>query len=142
AARGLGQSRGAAAGRARPGGRADCGKAAMRFVILEHDHPFLHWDLMLEAGGGLQTWRLAGTPEPGKSIAATALGDHRLMYLDYEGPVSGDRGTVKRWDAGTFDVEMATDDARVVVLHGGRVRGRIRLEKMDEEWRFVWLGET
>ena len=25
-----------------------------RYVILEHDHPVLHWDLMLEAGGVLQ----------------------------------------------------------------------------------------
>ena len=24
-----------------------------RFVILEHDHPEVHWDLMLEAGASL-----------------------------------------------------------------------------------------
>ena len=43
-----------------------------RFVILEHDHPKLHLDLMLEAGDVLQTWRLAGAPSPGRSIDATA----------------------------------------------------------------------
>ena len=62
-----------------------------RFVILEHDHPVLHWDLMLEAGDVLQTWRLANPPTPGCAIDATALPDHRLTYLDYEGPVSGNR---------------------------------------------------
>src|SRR5205807_395991 len=41
-----------------------------RFVILEHDHPELHWDLMLEAGPVLRTWRLAAPPQPGRAVAA------------------------------------------------------------------------
>ena len=73
-----------------------------RFVILEHDHPRLHWDLMLEAGDVLRTWRLAEIPRPGVTIRAESLGDHRKLYLDYEGPVVGNRGQVKRWDAGTY----------------------------------------
>ena len=36
---------------------------------------------------------------------AEVLPDHRLAYLDYEGPISGDRGSVTRWDRGTYDVE-------------------------------------
>src|SRR4051794_31329065 len=96
-----------------------------RFVILEHDHPGLHWDLMLETGPVLRTWRLAQPPlTPGQRIAATALGDHRPMYLDYEGPVSGDRGTVKRWDAGTY-----TEDGGIFTLDGAKIRGRVRLSQ-------------
>ena len=111
----------------------------MRFVILEHDHPVLHWDLMLEAGGVLQTWRLAEMPALGKEIEAMALGDHRILYLDYEGPVSGDRGTVKRWDAGTFEV-TASEDGRELLLDGGRVRGCVRLEQIEgDTWRFVLM---
>ncbi|MCS7047501.1 MAG: hypothetical protein NZO58_14185, partial [Gemmataceae bacterium] len=72
-----------------------------RYVILEHDHPALHWDFMLERGDVLRTWRLPAPPSIGK-IAAQALADHRRAYLDYEGPVSGNRGTVRRWDAGTY----------------------------------------
>lgn len=80
-----------------------------RFVILEHDHPSLHWDLMLEADGALQTWRLNEPPRrAGQVIAATPLPSHRLAYLDYEGPVSGNRGTVRRWDHGTFEMLNAT----------------------------------
>src|SRR2546429_613448 len=41
-----------------------------RFVILEHDHPELHWDLMLEAGPVLRTWPLAAPPQPGGASAA------------------------------------------------------------------------
>ena len=68
-----------------------------RFVILEHDYPQQHWDLMLEAGPVLRTWRLAEPPDVGRPVAATASFDHRPVYLDYEGPVSGNRGTVQRF---------------------------------------------
>lgn len=111
-----------------------------RFVILEHDHPVLHWDLMLEADGVLQTWRLAQAPEVGRTIEATALGDHRLAYLDYEGPVSGNRGTVRRWDAGDFDETSASvASVRQFHLRGARVVGHVRLEQIDGmNWRLLW----
>ena len=72
-----------------------------RFVILEHDHPVLHWDFMLEAGDVLRTWRLSAPPIRGAIVAAERIGDHRRLYLDYEGPVSDGRGNVVRWDAGS-----------------------------------------
>lgn len=111
-----------------------------RFVILEHDHPLLHWDLMLEADGVLQTWRLAQAPELRREIDAVALGDHRLAYLDYEGPVSGNRGAVQRWDAGEFSEEpKSTPTKRVLRICGTRGQGRVRLEQVDaENWRFFW----
>lgn len=62
-----------------------------RYVILEHDHPTLHWDLMLETGATLRTWRLSTLPASEHSVDATALPDHRSFYLDYEGPLSGNR---------------------------------------------------
>ena len=113
-----------------------------RFVILEHDHPVLHWDLMLEAGGVLQTWRLVRPPEIGVTIDATALGDHRRAYLDYEGPVSGGRGQVQRWDTGEFsDAENSTPTARRLILSGGRVQGSVLLERTDDaNWCFRWMG--
>lgn len=76
---------------------------ALRFVILEHNHPFLHWDLLLEEGFSARTWRLLRRPCPGEPIAAEPLPDHRLTYLNYEGLVSGDRGHVKRVIAGTYE---------------------------------------
>jgi hypothetical protein len=97
-----------------------------RFVILEHDHPHLHWDLMLELDGVLRTWRLPSPPSSAPR-AATALGDHRLAYLDYQGPVSGNRGTVKRWDAGTYTIERRDDAGWVVALRGGRWSGTLTL---------------
>src|SRR5260221_12104572 len=96
-----------------------------RFVILRHESPAefkpgMHWDLMLEAGNALQTWALALEPAPGIAIAADELPDHRLEYLDYEGPISGNRGTVSRWDAGRF--EMLNESPRRLTV---RLMGRL-----------------
>jgi len=107
-----------------------------RFVILEHDHPTLHWDIMLELGGVLKTWRLPAPP-PEDSRQAISIGDHRLAYLDYEGPVSGQRGTVKRWDAGTYETLAQTASAWMVRLRGARWHGVVTLEQQAEfAWKF------
>ena len=105
-----------------------------RFVILEHDHPELHWDLMLETGTVLRTWRLAQPPTAGGAVAAMALADHRLHYLDYEGPVSGGRGTVRRWDCGEYE----EGDGGTFNLRGARVHGKARLTRGDGD---VWTFE-
>ena len=98
-----------------------------RFVILEHDDPFPHLDFMLEHEGKLRTWRLLSEPTPGAVLQAEPLGDHRIEYLEFEGPLSGDRGRVRRVDAGTFEW-IAKEVARVVVnLNGERFVGRIEL---------------
>ena len=75
------------------------------FAILEHDFPTLHWDCLLEDGDVLLTWRLSSPPESAAVLDALKTFDHRRLYLDYEGPVSGDRGRVTRWDGGTFEWE-------------------------------------
>lgn len=113
-----------------------------RYVILEHDHPSLHWDLMLEAADVLRTWRLAAPPQPGKVVAATAIGDHRLMYLDYEGPVGGNRGRVLRWDHGTFAWRKTENDSLVLELNGVRLQGLAVLKRARaDEWTFA-LGDS
>jgi hypothetical protein len=110
-----------------------------RYAILEHDHPVRHWDLMLEVGEVLRTWRLQAPPEAGCAIPAEPLGDHRRMYLDYEGPVSGNRGTVRRWDAGDYEliVPAQASDALELVLSGSRFSGRATLRTGEQPaWFF------
>ena len=106
-----------------------------RFVILEHDFPELHWDFMLEVGGSLQTWRLAEPPhQDDNAIASVCLADHRLEYLEYEGPVSGNRGTVRRWDRGDYEVLVsgAGEELRIL-LHGQRLNG---IAVLQTHWTF------
>jgi hypothetical protein len=113
-----------------------------RFVILEHDHPVRHWDLMLESESVLRTWRLAVPLGPGAAIAAEAVFDHRLLYLDYEGPISGDRGRVVRWERGTFKGPIQVEPLLVVRLEGERLRGVLRLEQVEgDAWRALFHAD-
>ena len=106
---------------------------AMRFVVLRHEtREETHWDLMLDRGlgaPGLATWRLVAPPhaDAAESIAAVRIGDHRRAYLDYEGSLSGDRGTVARYDAGIYRVIHATDQAWELDFDGRRLKGRYGL---------------
>lgn len=119
-----------------------------RYVILRHDHPELHWDLMLEDEGLLKTWRLNQLPlidpvsdETSIDLIAEALPDHRIQYLDYEGPVSGNRGEVKRWDRGTFSFLQHSNDLIVALMTGEELAGQITLKKTDQDnqWSFNYI---
>ena len=121
-----------------------------RFVILKHETPLgslrgTHWDLMLEADGVLRTWTLAAEPVGGKTMVAERLADHRVAYLDYEGPIAGDRGTVTRCDAGTMEWGEVTDECVVATLQGAIVRGEVRLwreSSADNRWLVSFTAET
>ena len=105
-----------------------------RFVILAHDWPTPHWDLLLEAGLVLKAWRLLAEPAVGATVPAQPNYDHRLLYLDYEGPLSGDRGRVTRWDAGTYEGEL--HDEWTVTLIGTRVSGIASMRRAATRWEF------
>lgn len=79
---------------------------------------------MLEAGNVLRAWRLLEEPAMGRMVAAEANFDHRQSYLDYEGPVPGNRGRVTRWDAGVFDWLYDDGVCVEVRLRGTRLTGR------------------
>lgn len=107
----------------------------LRFAILTHDWPAFHWDFLLEPpidgefdeSPPLWTWRLLGEPDSAAEIACERLPDHRRRYLDYEGPVSGDRGTVKHWDSGTYEV-ISHEPNFIIRVHGQRIARRIVID--------------
>jgi hypothetical protein len=105
-----------------------------RFAILAHDHPAPHWDLFLEAGALLRAWRLPAPLAAGAPVPAEPAVDHRLAYLDYEGPVPGGRGSVTRVDAGEFGWEADAPDQLTVRLNGQRFIGRLVLNRAAERW--------
>ena len=87
-----------------------------RFALLAHDFPTPgfpnpHFDLLIEDPRLIpsqgeeerrcRTWRLYADPRAGGAVKAEPIAPHRAFYLDYEGPVSGDRGSVTRLDGGT-----------------------------------------
>ncbi len=87
---------------------------------------------MLDQGESLATWSLSVPPTVGSVLAARLLADHRREYLDYEGPVSGDRGTVARWDEGQFEWVERSGRQVVVDLRGRKLVGRVHIEATGE----------
>jgi len=115
-----------------------------RFAILRHEGPDgLHWDLLLEAGQALRTWALPALPAEGVEITCQALPDHRLVYLDYEGEISGRRGSVVRWDHGTYRIDRQTAQELAIKLEGAKLAGRLLLRGLPgrtDQWGLRWLG--
>jgi hypothetical protein len=119
-----------------------------RFVVLRHELPATgarasHWDLMFEADGALRTWAIEQDLRSVRDQPAEALALHRLAYLDYEGPVSGDRGTVTRWDRGEFAIDEDKPGRFVARVAGERLQGRITLaqDPADHSWRVSFAAE-
>lgn len=118
--------------------------ASMRFVLLQHDMPVdsdrdSHLDLMLESGDALRTWSIAAFPSGESVELAEELPDHRLAYLDYEGPVSNNRGEVSQVDCGEHEVQSATDDLLVMRLLGEKYRGTAQLKRVrDKVWELTF----
>jgi len=115
-----------------------------RFVLLRHECPPngekpSHWDFMLEADGVLWTWKLQELPGPwaaalglevtsdSDDVVVTRLADHRLEYLDYQGPVSGNRGHVSRVDAGEFQWIQQSPSCLDAELTGNYLLGAVSL---------------
>ena len=83
---------------------------------------------MLEDGDVLKTFTLWEFPGVNEIVQAEPDFDHRLVYLDYEGPISRNRGEVRQADAGTFAWIVRGDDRMEVELAGKRLQGTLRLE--------------
>jgi hypothetical protein len=88
----------------------------LRYVVLHHTgYGTPHYDLMFEENEGseLLTWRSAVWPIEAQT-PLTRLSGHRRHYLDYEGPISGDRGIVTQVQAGLYDAYPQWDDPYVI----------------------------
>jgi len=92
-------------------------------VILEHQLPGgeFHFDWMIDQPEianehRLLCWRCGVRPDSPDSIGfiAQRLSNHRVEYLSYEGPISGDRGEVRRVASGEV-VEFSLQKTGVVV---------------------------
>jgi bifunctional non-homologous end joining protein LigD len=127
------KTREAAAGETSP-------QSAGRFVVQEHHARRLHWDLRLEHDGVLASWAVPrGIPaHPDENRLAVRTEDHPLEYLEFEGEIPKGEygaGTMKVWDAGTYEAEKFRDDEVIAVFHGERVRGRYALFRTrGDDW--------
>lgn len=108
-----------------------------RYVILQHDHPYLHWDFLLEEQSSARTWRLLRKPCLGEPIGAEPLPGHRLIYMDYEGPVTGNRGRVARVFSGFYEQMFSDPMTLELKLSGNGPGTRIRICTLSDGRVFV-----
>lgn len=120
-----------------------------RFVVLHHLMPSgsrraSHWDIMVEGEGHLITWAIEGEPYSSFSQEAIMLPKHRLEYLDYQGPVSNGRGSVKRWDSGFARIVSQENDRWLILFFGEKFIVEGSFQRIDQSrWTIQWkLGEN
>lgn len=113
-----------------------------------------HWDLCLDLGEALATWQMLADPallvpcHAAITISLRRIPDHRRAYLDYEGPVSGNRGHVQRVDVGTWEPILIEPDHWVVRLSGSWLIGSFEWSSTGDpggRWemrRSTWLIEA
>jgi hypothetical protein len=116
-----------------------------RFVILKHSREgrALHWDLMLETGNMLHTWRLDVHPShiDDEHLAITRIQDHELRFLEYRGPVNEGTGQVEGADSGYFRI-LGSDatGAQTIEFNGKILKDRFRLEHVArDQWQLTRL---
>ena len=118
----------------------------LEFVILHHEgiDP-AHFDLMFETypGSPLTTWRADQWPFD-HAATLVQLKDHRHEYLEYEGPLSGGRGYVRRLMRGRCRIELRRPTDWFVYFPDPSSEvppAAFRLQQIDgDQWRSTPVG--
>jgi hypothetical protein len=116
---------------------------------------------MLESGDVLRTWSLGQLPHglrdvqsrtatmhaacaavaATNEVGAIKLGDHRLEYLDFEGPLSRERGSVTRVAEGTYRSERESPDCWRIAVEGEALSGTLLFSQPNADstqWTIEW----
>ncbi|MHC4060361.1 MAG: DNA polymerase ligase N-terminal domain-containing protein [Planctomycetota bacterium] len=120
-------------------------KNVRNFVVQRHTkggRP-VHWDLMLEMRGVLQTYRMALPPQEllRQKTVAVKIFDHPLKFLTYEGSLSKAKGSVQIADRGTYIPLDEAELVRQVQFNGEILKGKFVLRHIgDDKWEFYFLN--
>jgi bifunctional non-homologous end joining protein LigD len=111
-----------------------------RFVVHRHEARNLHYDLRIEAGGVLACWAVPKgfSYLPADKRLAVRTEDHPLEYEAFEGSIPKGQygaGTMKIWDAGTYEVRKAKGIAQA--LEKGELKLELRGRRLRGEWHLV-----
>lgn len=115
-------------------------------VVLLHKQPSCtdHFDWLidqpkLDADHRLLTFRSSSRPDQSDSFIAQQAPDHRAIYLNYEGPISNNRGEVTRinkgevlrWDQGNTRISA------LIQWPNQRIKYTALRENNSGEWTFI-----
>ena len=111
-----------------------------KYVIQRHerqDEP-AHWDLMLENGTVLETYRVCLPPEDwgDKPVEAVRIFDHPLKFLSYEGSVNKGKGRVEIADCGTYHPIKKDKTQQQISFAGKLLKGEYQLCLIESDrWK-------
>ncbi|MDY6970017.1 MAG: DNA polymerase ligase N-terminal domain-containing protein [Spirochaetota bacterium] len=107
----------------------------MKFVIHHHTNGTDHYDIMIEYSNILLTWQVPFDKIKlllnGIRIEAIRIQDHRKKYLNYEGPISCNRGRIEIFDYGNYKASVIDEDNIKAQLYGKVFKGLINIKKID-----------
>jgi hypothetical protein len=111
---------------------------SLHYAILRHEgiaNP--HFDLMFETtpGSELATWRSPTWPIETEATL-TRLKDHRRDYLSYEGPISGDRGHVRRVESGVYHLKKRAEGLWLLTFKSLTTHRQLEFrQQAGDRWR-------
>lgn len=89
----------------------------------------------------LRAWKLDEPPRADAALPCHSAPDHRLVYLDYEGPLTDQRGWVARWDWGTYQLDLETPTELRLAMDGHRLQGKVHIWRnspADNQWQMLY----
>lgn len=105
--------------------------------------------LDLDPDGRLVTFRVTQRIDEmntGQRLDAERIADHRRDYLTYEGPVSGDRGEVRRLATGNIEAMQCVGDVWAFLIRwddaDGRPTGRCQRVRIRPGGAMRWHVEV
>lgn len=99
----------------------------------------MHWDLMLEVGEVLQTYRLELPPAKlaEKTSPAVKIFDHPLKFLTYEGSINAGKGSVEIAETGTYRLLNENEHRLELQLDGKILKSKFAIIHIEnDKWEF------
>jgi hypothetical protein len=113
-----------------------------QFVLQRHtrENESVHWDLMLDNGNELETYRIDTQPENlrGKSIQIVKIFNHDRKFLTYQGSVNKGKGRVEIADRGEFSLLKEKSGIQEIQLHGQILNCKLTLSCIESN---KWLAK-
>ena len=95
---------------------------SLRYAVLHHtgvESP--HFDLLFETAAGSLLTTYRSDRWPPTTVLGDRLADHRRIYLEYEGPISGNRGQVRRVAGGWCSLRVSGERATLLLDTGEQI---------------------
>ncbi len=119
-------------------------KSDGQFVIHKHIRGRnVHWDLMIDSGDALWTWRIESDPQTGfdEPQRICRIFDHDRKFLNYQGPVNQGNASVEMIDKGVSSLICKSAGSFVIDFQGKLLAGRFELLHIcDDIWQLRRQG--